>query len=223
MRCSARGWDGRRGRQPPHRSPSTTSTTCSTDAGFDARRARRHRTASRSTAPCRRGPALRQPGEPARRTSRDPIETLEVGSLGTHHTLDLARKHDGARFLLASTSEIYGDPARAPAARELLGQREPGRPAVGVRRGQALRRGDHDGVPPHATASTPRSCASSTPTARGSRPDDGRVVSNFLAQAMRRRAAHRLRRRHADPVVLLRRRRGRRPPRAARVRRTSGR
>ncbi|HEY6166582.1 MAG TPA: GDP-mannose 4,6-dehydratase, partial [Verrucomicrobiae bacterium] len=38
-----------------------------------------------------------------------PIQTLKVGSLGTHKALGLAR-HKGARFLLASTSEVYGDP-----------------------------------------------------------------------------------------------------------------
>ena len=42
-----------------------------------------------------------------------PIQTLKVGSLGTHKTLGLA-KHKGARFLLASTSEIYGDPLVHP-------------------------------------------------------------------------------------------------------------
>jgi UDP-glucuronate decarboxylase len=42
-----------------------------------------------------------------------PIETLEVGSIGTSRALDLAREHD-ARFLLASTSEIYGDPLVHP-------------------------------------------------------------------------------------------------------------
>jgi dTDP-glucose 4,6-dehydratase len=42
-----------------------------------------------------------------------PIQTLKVGSLGTHKALGLAR-HKGARFLLASTSEIYGDPLEHP-------------------------------------------------------------------------------------------------------------
>jgi len=42
-----------------------------------------------------------------------PLETLDVGSLGTRRALDLAREHD-ARFLLASTSEIYGDPQVHP-------------------------------------------------------------------------------------------------------------
>jgi dTDP-glucose 4,6-dehydratase len=42
-----------------------------------------------------------------------PIQTLKVGSLGTHNTLGLARAH-GARYLLASTSEVYGDPLVHP-------------------------------------------------------------------------------------------------------------
>jgi len=44
---------------------------------------------------------------------RLPIQTLKVGSLGTHKALGLA-KHKGARFLLASTSEVYGDPLIHP-------------------------------------------------------------------------------------------------------------
>ena len=59
---------------------------------------------------------------------RLPLHTLKVGSYGTHHTLGLAKRHR-ARFLTASTSEVYGDPAGPPAARELLGPRQPDRPA----------------------------------------------------------------------------------------------
>lgn len=44
---------------------------------------------------------------------RFPVETLRVGSIGTLNALEVARRHD-ARFLLASTSEVYGDPARHP-------------------------------------------------------------------------------------------------------------
>src|SRR6266498_442954 len=44
---------------------------------------------------------------------RYPIQTLKVGALGTHHALGLA-KEKGARFLLASTSEVYGDPQVHP-------------------------------------------------------------------------------------------------------------
>src|SRR3954468_5944904 len=44
---------------------------------------------------------------------RLPLHTLKVGSYGTHHTLGLAKKHR-ARFMIASTSEVYGDPKVHP-------------------------------------------------------------------------------------------------------------
>ena len=115
---------------------------------------------------------------------RMPVETLKVGSLGTWHALGLA-KEKGARFVLASTSEVYGDPQVPSAARELLGARQPDRPTGRLRRGQALRGGADDGVPGRTRASTPASSGSSTPTARGcgrttaapSRPSSGRPCS----------------------------------------------
>ena len=55
-----------------------------------------------------------------------PIQTLKVGALGTHKTLGLA-KNKRARFLLASTSETYGDPLVNPQPETLLGEREPDR------------------------------------------------------------------------------------------------
>ncbi len=61
-----------------------------------------------------------------------PIPTLKVGALGTHNTLGLA-KAKGATFLLASTSECYGDPLVHPQNGRLLGQREPDRAARGLR------------------------------------------------------------------------------------------
>lgn len=53
-----------------------------------------------------------------------PIQTLKVGSLGTHKALGLA-KEKGARFLLASTSEVYGDPAIHPQKEEYWGNVNP--------------------------------------------------------------------------------------------------
>ena len=53
-----------------------------------------------------------------------PIQTLKVGSLGTHKALGLA-KHKGARFLLASTSEIYGDPLVHPQTEDYWGNVNP--------------------------------------------------------------------------------------------------
>ncbi len=57
-----------------------------------------------------------------------PLETLEVGSAGTRNMLELARRHE-ARFLLASTSECYGDPLVHPQAESYWGNVNP----VGVR------------------------------------------------------------------------------------------
>ena len=113
-----------------------------------------------------------------------PLETLEVGSLGTRHALDLAREHDGARFLLASTSEIYGDPLVHPQPENYCGNVEPGRPARRLRRGEAVRRGAHDGVPPRATALDTAIVRIFNTYGPRLRPADGRVVSNFLVQAI---------------------------------------
>jgi len=53
-----------------------------------------------------------------------PLETLLVGSIGTHNTLELAREK-GARFLTASTSEVYGDPSVHPQPEEYFGNVNP--------------------------------------------------------------------------------------------------
>ena len=77
------------------------------------------------------------------------IETLRVGSVGVENTLEIAARYN-AGYLHASTSECYGDPLEHPQSGELLGQCESGRSALGVRRGQAVRRSDGDGLPPFA-------------------------------------------------------------------------
>ncbi len=112
-----------------------------------------------------------------------PIATLEVGSVGTHHALDLARAR-GARFLLASTSEIYGDPLVHPQPESYFGNVN----SVGPR-------AVYDEAKRYAEAITMayhRQFDVDTKIVRifntyGPRlnPADGRVVSNFLAQAMR--------------------------------------
>ena len=56
--------------------------------------------------------------------ARLPIQTLKVGALGTHNTLGLA-KAQGAGFLLASTSEVYGDPAVSPQSENYWGNVNP--------------------------------------------------------------------------------------------------
>src|SRR4029078_10372322 len=55
---------------------------------------------------------------------RRPIDTLEVGSIGTRNLLDLADRHE-ARFLLASTSEVYGDPLVHPQTEDYWGNVNP--------------------------------------------------------------------------------------------------
>jgi dTDP-glucose 4,6-dehydratase len=112
-----------------------------------------------------------------------PIATLEVGSIGTQRALDLARER-GARFLLASTSEIYGDPLVHPQPESYFGNVN----SVGPR-------SVYDEAKRYAeaiTAAYHREFAVDTRIARifnsyGPRLSaaDGRVVSNFLAQAMR--------------------------------------
>ena len=111
-----------------------------------------------------------------------PIQTLKVGSLGTHHLLGLA-KEKGARFLLASTSEVYGDPQVNPQPESYWGHVNPVGP-----------RGVYDEAKRFAEALTMayhRSHGLDVRIARifncygpRLRPGDGRVVSNFLVQAL---------------------------------------
>ena len=95
-------------------------------------------------------------------------------------------------------------PVRAPPDRGLLGQRQPHRPALLLRRGQALRRDAVLRLPPPAPAGRSGSCASSTPTARACTPNDGRVVSNFIVQALTGRDITVYGDGGADPLLLLR-------------------
>ena len=80
---------------------------------------------------------------------RMPLHSLKTGSYGTHHALGLA-KFKRARFLLTSTSEVYGDPQVHPQPETYWGHVNPIGPARGLRRGEALRRGADHGVPPPA-------------------------------------------------------------------------
>ena len=112
-----------------------------------------------------------------------PIQTLKVGSLGTHKALGLA-KEKGARFLLASTSEVYGDPQVHPQPEHYWGHVNPVGP-----------RGVYDEAKRFAEAMTMayhRYHGLDTRIVRifntygtRMRPDDGRVVSNFIVQALR--------------------------------------
>ena len=120
----------------------------------------------------RRGAALRQPGLARRLPRAIPIQTLKVGSLGTHNA-PRPRQGQGRPVLPRLDQRGLRRPAGAPAARDVLGQRQPDRPPRRLRRGQALRRGDDDGVPPPPRPRRRASSASSTPTARGCGPTTG--------------------------------------------------
>jgi dTDP-glucose 4,6-dehydratase len=112
-----------------------------------------------------------------------PIQTLKVGALGTHNTLGLARAK-GARFLLASTSEVYGDPLEHPQREDYNGNVD----AVGPR-------GVYDEAKRFAEAMTMAyhrfhdvdTCIVRIFNTYGPRMrlDDGRVVPNFIGQALR--------------------------------------
>jgi dTDP-glucose 4,6-dehydratase len=112
-----------------------------------------------------------------------PIQTLKVGSLGTHNALGLA-KAKGARFFLASTSEVYGDPQVHPQPESYWGHVNPVGP-----------RGVYDEAKRFAEAMTMayhRYHGIDTRIIRifntygpRMRARDGRVVSNFVVQALR--------------------------------------
>jgi dTDP-glucose 4,6-dehydratase len=111
-----------------------------------------------------------------------PIQTLKVGALGTHKTIGLA-KHKKARFLMASTSETYGDPLVNPQPESYWGNVNP----IGLR-------GVYDEAKRFAEAlvmAYHRYHGVDTRIARifntygpRMRPHDGRVVSNFIVQAL---------------------------------------
>ena len=112
-----------------------------------------------------------------------PIQTLKVGSLGTHKALGLA-KAKGARFLLASTSEVYGDPQVHPQPEEYWGHVNPVGPR-GVydeakRFGEAMTMAYHR----YHQLDTRIVRIFNTYGTR-MRPHDGRVVSNFIVQALK--------------------------------------
>ncbi|MES2179539.1 MAG: UDP-glucuronic acid decarboxylase family protein [Gemmatimonadota bacterium] len=111
-----------------------------------------------------------------------PIQTLKVGSLGTHNALGLA-KEKGARFFLASTSEVYGDPLVHPQTEDYWGNVNPVGP-----------RGVYDEAKRFAEAITmayhtyhgvdTRIVRIFNTYGPRMRPRDGRVVSNFVVQAL---------------------------------------
>src|SRR5690349_2656268 len=113
---------------------------------------------------------------------RLPLHTLKVGSYGTHHALGLAKQHR-ARFLTASTSEVYGDPREHPQAESYWGHVNPIGP-----------RGVYDEAKRYAEALTMayhRQQGVDTAIVRifntygpRMRPHDGRAIPTFLRQAL---------------------------------------
>ena len=145
-----------------------------------------------------------------------PLETLAVGSEGTRHALELARAH-GARFLLASTSEIYGDPLVHPQTEDYLGNVN----SVGPRSvyDEAKRFAEAITMAYHREFGLDTKIVRIFNTYGPCMAPGRRASRHQLPRAgARRRAAHHLRRRQSNPLVLLGRRRGPRLPRAARVR-----
>jgi dTDP-glucose 4,6-dehydratase len=114
--------------------------------------------------------------------ARLPLHTLKVGAYGTHNTLGLAKRHR-ARFLLASTSEVYGDPLVHPQPESYWGNVNPIGP-----------RGVYDEAKRYAEALTMaylRQQGVDTCIARifntygpRMRPNDGRAIPTFLRQAL---------------------------------------
>ena len=114
---------------------------------------------------------------------RHPLATLEVGSSGTRNALELAAK-TGARFVLTSTSEVYGDPAVSPQPEHYWGNVNPVGP-----------RSVYDEAKRFAEALTAAHQRAGTVDAAivrifntygpGMRPDDGRIVPTFACQALR--------------------------------------
>ena len=113
---------------------------------------------------------------------RLPLETLAVGSRGTENALRVAHRH-GARFVLASTSEVYGDPAVHPQSEDYWGNVNPVGPrsvydeakrfAEALTRAYRDTRGVNAGIIRIFNTYGPRMNA-----------QDGRIVSNFITQAL---------------------------------------
>jgi dTDP-glucose 4,6-dehydratase len=113
---------------------------------------------------------------------RLPIETLKVGSLGTLHALGLAGEK-GARFVLASTSEVYGDPLQHPQSEGYWGNVNPVGPrsvydeakryAEALTTAYRMSRGTDTAIVRIFNTYGPRM-----------RPDDGRAIPTFIRQAL---------------------------------------
>jgi len=112
-----------------------------------------------------------------------PIQTMKAGALGTHNALGIA-KANNARFLLASTSEIYGDPEEHPQKESYWGHVDPTGPRSmydeAKRFAEALTMSYHrfHGIDTHIVRIF-------NTFGQRMRLDDGRVIPNFIQQALR--------------------------------------
>ena len=125
---------------------------------------------------------LASPASPPAYLAR-PLETLAAGSEGTRRLLELARRHD-ARFLMASTSEVYGDPLVHPQPESYHGNVNPTGPRSVY--DEAKRFAESITMAMHRTHGVDIGIARIFNT-YGPRltTGDGRVVSNFISQALR--------------------------------------
>ena len=148
---------------------------------------------------------------------RLPLHTLKVGSYGTHNMLGLA-KFKRARFLIASTSEVYGDPQVHPQPETYWGHVNPIGPRGVYDEAKRYAEALDDGLPPPAGRGhlhrphLQHLRAAHAPPRRARDPD-------LHPPGAREQAADRLRRRLADPLLLLRRRPHPRPLRPRHERR----
>jgi dTDP-glucose 4,6-dehydratase len=113
-----------------------------------------------------------------------PIQTMKAGALGTHNTLGVARVHN-ARYLLASTSEIYGDPLEHPQKESYWGHVDP----IGLRSvyDEAKRFAEALTMAYHRYHNLNTSIVRIFNTyGPRMRLDDGRVIPNFIQQALRK-------------------------------------
>ncbi|MER7115799.1 UDP-glucuronic acid decarboxylase family protein [Saccharomonospora azurea] len=113
---------------------------------------------------------------------RLPLETLRVGAVGTANALELATRH-GARFLLASTSEVYGDPLEHPQRESYWGNVNP----IGPRSvyDEAKRYAEALTLAYHREHGTDVAVARIFNTyGPRMRVDDGRMIPNFITQAL---------------------------------------
>ncbi len=127
-------------------------------------------------------PASPNPNSPYGYTNL-PIQTMKAGALGTHNSLGVARAQN-ARFLLASTSEIYGDPLEHPQKETYWGHVDP----IGVRSmyDEAKRFAEALTMTYHRTHGINSHIVRIFNTyGTRMRLDDGRVVPNFIQQALR--------------------------------------